>query len=57
MDRLNVRTGDRFRPPAKLELPARNKLKMLILEADEETLDKILWAIEMVCGESRGVGQ
>lgn len=57
MDTRMVSGGDRFRPPKKKELPARTRAKMLVLEADEETMEKILWAIEMVTGKSNGVGQ
>lgn len=57
MDARITNNGDRFRPPFKSELPPRTKLKMLILEADEETMEQILWAIETVCGRREGVGQ
>lgn len=33
------------------KLPARVRLKLLILEADEEQLDRILEAIKLVCGD------
>lgn len=56
MDRISPLDGDRFRPYKK-KIPARTKLKMLILEADEETMEQILWAIETVCGRREGVGQ
>ncbi len=55
--KLSINAGDKFRPPPKAGIPPRTKLKMLILEADEETLEQILWAIETVCGKRQGVGQ
>ena len=33
------------------QLPARVKLKLAILMADEQTLDRIIEAIAIVCGE------
>lgn len=39
------------------ELSAKAKLKLLILEADEQTMDKILAAIEFVCGADSEIKQ
>ena len=35
------------------KLPPRTKLKMLIMEGDEETLERILAAIAIVCAEDK----
>lgn len=48
MDRISPLDGEKFRPYKK-KIPARTNLKMLILEADEETLDRIVAAIATVC--------
>ena len=36
---------------------ARTRLKLLVLEADEETLDRIIEAIQMVCGSDSEIRQ
>lgn len=38
-------------------LAARARLKLLVLEADEQMMDKILAAIEMVCGADSEIRQ
>ena len=47
--------AEEFRPI--VSTTSRNKLKLLILEADEATLDKIIDAIQMVCAEDSVVKQ
>ena len=50
--------ADLHRPEIiKPMLPARAKLKLLILEADEETMDRIIEAIQMVCGADSEIRQ
>lgn len=49
-----VRAED-FRPI--VSTTSRAKLKLLILEADEATLDKIIEAIQMVCAEDSVIKQ
>ena len=39
------------------KLPARARLKLLILEADEDTMDKIVEAIAFVCGSDTDIRQ
>ena len=36
---------------------ARTRLKLLVLEADEETLDRIIEAIRFVCGSDSEIRQ
>ena len=38
-------------------LTARAKLKLLILEADEQMMDRIIEAIQMVCGTDSEIKQ
>lgn len=38
-------------------LAARARLKLLVLEADEETMDRIIEAIQMVCGSDSDIRQ
>jgi hypothetical protein len=38
-------------------LAARARLKLLVLEADEETLDRIIEAIQFVCGSDSEIKQ
>lgn len=39
-------------------IPAdRTRLKLLVLEADEETLDRIIEAIQFVCGSDSEIRQ
>lgn len=35
-------------------LPPKERLKLLVLEADEETLNKVIAAINKVCGMDSG---
>lgn len=41
----------------KPALTARARLKLLILEADEQTMDRIIEAIEFVCGADSDIKQ
>lgn len=41
----------------KSTLTARARLKLLILEADEQTMDRIIEAIEFVCGADSEIKQ
>lgn len=36
---------------------ARTRLKLLVLEADEQTMDRIIEAIQMVCGSDSEIKQ
>ena len=36
---------------------ARTRLKLLVLEADEETLDRLIEAIQFVCGSDSEIRQ
>ena len=47
--------AEEFRPI--VSTTSRNKLKLLILEADEATLDRIIEAIQMVCAEDGAIKQ
>jgi hypothetical protein len=38
-------------------LAARARLKLLVLEADEETMDRIIEAIQFVCGSDSEIRQ
>lgn len=58
-ERLNAPLGLLGVPPDNnppTPLNRRSRLKMLVLEADEATLDRIMLAIESISG-ARGVGQ
>ena len=41
----------------KPALSARARLKLLVLEADEQTMDRIIEAIQMVCGADSEIRQ
>lgn len=51
-DMVTAIPGGQKEPPIALELPARTKLKRLILQADERELNRILQAIATVTGHS-----
>lgn len=51
---VQVRTED-FKPI--VPTTSRAKLKLLILEADEATLDRIIEAIQMVCSTDSNIRQ
>lgn len=46
---------DNFKHPPGIS--NRTKLKLLILEADEQMMDRIIEAIEMVCGSDSELRQ
>lgn len=50
---LEMRHTDYSKPT----LTARARLKLLILEADEQTMDRIIEAIEFVCGADSDIKQ
>lgn len=50
---IEMRHNDYNKPT----LTARAKLKLLILEADEQMMDRIIEAIEMVCGSDSELRQ
>lgn len=55
---MNMPCVDLHRPEiTKPTLTARAKLKLLILEADEQMMDRIIEAIEMVCGSDSEIRQ
>lgn len=50
---IRVDMHDTYKPA----LTARTRLKLLVLEADEQTLDRIIEAIEFVCGADSEIKQ
>ena len=54
---MNMPCVDSHRPDTKPALPARTRLKLLVLEADEQMMDRIIEAILMVCGADSEIRQ
>lgn len=54
---MDVRVDKRDIMTQRPCVSARAKLKLLILEADEETMDRIIEAIEFVCGSDSDIRQ
>lgn len=50
---IRVDLHDTYKPA----LTSRARLKLLILEADEQTMDRIIEAIQMVCGADSEIRQ
>ena len=54
---MDVRVDKRDIMTQRPCVSARAKLKLLILEADEETMDRIIEAIQFVCGSDSEIRQ
>jgi hypothetical protein len=54
---MEVRVDNRDITARPSTMSGRAKLKLLVLEADEETLDRIIEAIQMVCGSDSEIRQ